>query len=159
MAGALLTDTVCCDLQSQYSVFPGGGFQLQRHAGDPVGQLFAAQFFSQSGNDQRERQRCESGWLSTQQLHRLHVVQGADQSGVFQLPFQDLCAGLREQQVVRIVTGEHVVQQSAAGLQLSGRTWLSGKPLEHQPGDSGDFPKLSFSHFGGVDALSQIWEQ
>ena len=134
----------------------GRGFQLDRHACDAIGQFFTAEFLPQSCDDQREGQRSEPLRLASHQVHLLHLLQCADQSGVFQLSFQHLRSGLPEQQVLGVIAGEHIVEQTAAGLQLSGGAGLAGESLEHQPGDSGDFPELSFAHFRGVDALLQF---
>ena len=57
----------------------------------------------------------------------------------------------REQQVVGIVFGEHVVEQRRGRLQLARRMRLAGVALEDEAGDARDLAELAAAELGGVE--------
>ena len=73
-----------------------------------------------------------------------------------ELALQHLAHRLRQQQVVRIVFGEDLVEQRGGRLQLPRRIRLAGIALEDEPGDARDLAELAAAELGGVDPREDV---
>lgn len=91
---------------------------------------------------------------------RLEIVERGAEAGEFELFFEDLAAGLFEEEVVGIVTMEDFVEKGGAGLDLAlGTLRAAGWCLEDEAGDAGDFAELSAGELCGVHALDEVFEE
>ena len=82
--------------------------------------------------------------------------EGAAEAAPLELPLQHLAVGLVEQQVLRVVLGEHLVEQAARRLEVAGGLALPGEALEEQAGDAGDVAELPLRHLGRVEARRDV---
>jgi len=74
---------------------------------------------------------------------RSEPVQEGTDPWQIELAFQGLPPGLSEEQVVRFVAGEDVVEQAGAGLELTGALAGPGHALVEQAGDARDAAELT----------------
>ena len=81
------------------------------------------------------------------------------QAALLQLFFQHFPVRLKEEQVVRIVAGEHVVQEPARGLHLLGAPVVARISLEDQAGHPCDLAKLPPGQLRGVETGGDVVQQ
>jgi hypothetical protein len=92
-------------------------------------------------------------------LARRHALERRGQAALLQLPLQYFAMSLEDQQVLRIVPREDVVQQLARRLELLHRLVDTRVPLEDEPRHPRDLPELAPRQLGRVEAGRNVVQQ
>src|SRR5687767_4869081 len=125
----------------------------------PIEKFFRTHLLTRPIDQQPEREGCRALDLTDGDKAGHDPLQSASETASLELPLQHLAVRLKQQQVLRVIAGEHVVQQSAGGLNLLDALVRSRIPLKDKPGHPGDLAELPACQLSGIQARRNVMQQ